>query len=181
MFYRIKEETEDRIIIVDSVAGKIYAGLFFSALTLFFLYLGIYNVHNNSDILSSIAGLFLILLGAFYVLLGSFSLLINSKVTIDKKLQRLIDERKSIIKHFESVKMSDFSDIKEIEIVRTVQSECADTWSIDLNIKSGGRENIYCGDELNVKKMADKICKLTDKNISYPEKDYRGEKICSSS
>ena len=112
MFYRIKEETEDRIIIVDSVAGKIYGGLFFPALGLFLLYLGIYNIYINSDLLASIVGLFLILLGGFYVLLESFFLLISSKVTIDKKLQRSIDERKSIIKHFESVKMSDFSDIK---------------------------------------------------------------------
>ena len=67
-----------------------------------------------------------------------------------------------------SVKTIYFSDIKDIEIVRTIQPECADTWSINLNTKSGGLESIYCGDELNVKEMADKICKLTNISILDP-------------
>ncbi|KAF5414418.1 MAG: hypothetical protein C5S48_08465 [Candidatus Methanogaster sp.] len=174
-FGTIKEDTENRITLGTNKAEEIFFGLLCITFYVFLLWCFIpHMIHDYDDLglLDFGVGIFFILFGAFGLFVVSFSLLTKFKVVIDKNIQKVIIKRKMITGQLKSIKMIDFSDIKEIEILHDIQPEY-DTWNIHLNIKQGESEWICSDHELKVKEIANKICELTNKSISHYEKDYQ--------
>ena len=176
MFGIIKENAEDQIILGDNKIGEFFLGLL---LTIFYggiLWIIIPNMIRDQNTLGLLEGglffLFLLLFGSGF-LFGIFFLLFKRKIIIDKKFRKVIIKRKWITGELISTKIIYFSDIKDIEIESTYNPECADTWSVNLKTKSGDLEMIYNGGELDVKEMADKISKLTNKSILGLTQNYQ--------
>lgn len=105
----------------------------------------------------------MILLGLFGIILGLSAILAyDITVTIDKKLQKLIIKRNSIIKRFDCIKEIPFYEIFEFRKFR-IGDENGDTWSITMATLSGKDIAIYSDtDKPNFEKVVDKIIKITD-------------------
>jgi hypothetical protein len=176
MFGIIKENAEDQIILGDNKIEEFFYGLIFIIFFGGILWILIPNMIRDQNTLGLLEGglffLFLLLFGSGF-LFGIFLLLFKRKIIIDKKFRKVIIERKWITGELISTKIIYFSDIKDIEIKITYNSECADTWSANLKTKSGDLEMIYNGGELDVKEMADKISKLTNLSILGPTRNYQ--------
>lgn len=107
---KIEDENEDRIIIVDSrTANKIILGTILIIFGLFILFIGtssvyflFYSLGVNFLPIIFIIGVIAVYLSGFFVLAGIYALLVKSKVTIDRKLQRIIIEKKWTTKYLES-------------------------------------------------------------------------------
>lgn len=167
---KIHDETEDRLIFVDSKDEKILSALFL-------IFLGLLSISTiifvNSILLAFISGIF----GIGLVLLGFNLLLIDSKLVINKKKQTVIIEKKSRIKCLNSFKQFSFLDVEEIAITKEFIKEdflffgmeYGDEWCLSLNMLQREYKLITSEREQEVKRIANKISKIFDKTIVYHE------------
>lgn len=168
---KIHDETEDRLIFVDSKNENILSAL----VLIFFGLLSIYAffwIFDNSILFAFIFGIF----GVSLVLIGFSLLLIDSKFVIDKKNQKIIIEKKSKIKCLKSFKQISFLDIKEIAITKKFTKdilffgmEYGEEWCLSLNALQRKYELITSQREQEVKRIADNISKIIDKPTFYHE------------
>ena len=184
---KVKEETEDRIVLVDNVVKNVLGGLIaiVSGLLWCSICISIFADLEGGllhTIIWLFMGLFAIIVGGFLVVLGLGNLVIKESVIIDKQLQTAIIKQNSFIKYLKSIKKYPFSLIKEIEI--TYDTECygcdvdydspandpADSWKIALISIHGDFVLIYYGDynaKSKTEEIAEKICKITDKKVTH--------------
>lgn len=168
---KIHDETEDRLIFVDSKNKNILSAL---VLILFGL-LSIstfFWIFDNSILLAFIFGIF----GVGLVLYGFNLLLIDSKFVIDRKNQKVIIEKKSKINCLNSFEQISFLDIKEIAITKEFTKdilflgmEYGEEWCLSLNALQAKYELITSQREQEIKRIADNISKIIDKPIFYHE------------
>jgi hypothetical protein len=159
MPHKIKDETNDRIVIVESKPFKIDGGLVHIILG----FLSLYITYHASGI----GGLFFLILGGVFFLIGSNMLLVSKSITLDENTQSVINQQKSVIKHLESIEKIPFSELKEIEISRTC-GEWGESWSTCINTICGKPVLDYdADDKTEAERVAKKISKLTNKEIIY--------------
>lgn len=168
---KIYDETEDRLIFVDSKNEN-----FLSTLVLTFF--GLLSIYAFFLIFDNLI-LFAFILGIFWVglaLYGFNLLLIDSKFLIDIKNQTIKIEKKSKIKCLNSFEQISFLDIKEIAITKKFTKdilffgmEYGEEWCLSLNALQGKYELITSQHEHEVKRIADYISKIIDKTIFYHE------------
>lgn len=178
-FNTINEETEDQIILANDfeniiislfsfILGSIVLwNTFEDFFTTFFNYS---NTSNSFDIL--------LLLGAFVafgglcIWYGFKYLLFKSKAVIYKNHQKIIVERKSIMKCLESVREIYLRDIKEIEIKHKTTFEGYNSWDIYFVTNTGKSERFFSSSiESETKKLTDKICKIINSQIPIRESE----------
>jgi hypothetical protein len=148
----IKEETDDRIIVVENIPPE-SIGYAILAIFILFLLLGSF-LDTNSKLMGDFVSLpvpfvFLILLLIYTILTLTRWLLLSYSVTIDKKSERIIIKEDSNINRLKSVKEIPFSDIKRIVIKEQVHNLTSGegtpykTWRVNLIKIQGGSTKIY--------------------------------------
>ena len=172
---RVKEETVDRIVLVEDSGPIAFFGLFFSVIGSVFCYATfIGGVDIEGGLLERIG--FLILSPAFTVI-GIFILfagLSSREVIIDKKFQTVIIKASFPIKIFNTIENIPFLRIKAIEVLYCTECHIdhdspanspSDSWKIALITTDGGATPIYCNNDdstLKIEEIAGKIRKITD-------------------
>ena len=184
---KVKEETDDRIVLVDSVAKKVVSGLsmIFGGLFFFWIFFpdgfvsGNVFYGSNDEIAAGLINLFGGGLGGgLFIFMGLHTLLVKETIIIDKKLQRTVIIKETPTNHFKSIKKIPFSDLKIIEITYDTQCKNCDydspvdgsneSWDISLIRIGDGSVKIYQGDSKpEVEKIAESICKITGKMITH--------------
>jgi hypothetical protein len=120
-----------------------------------------------TGISSVVRKIVLLLFGGVICLFGVYLFLIDISIIIDKKIQTVVIRRKSIIEAFNSIGKIPFSDIKKIEIIKTI-GNYRNFWGINLNTIQGKTTSIYTAKgENDAVVLAKKISKITDKEISH--------------
>lgn len=170
----VREETEDRIILVDSVIGNVLFGLYMAVPGLVLLWFGIHVVcDSDAGLLGRIVMVFTVVVGGILLFVGLDALLIKESVIFDKKFQNVVIEHDSFIKYLKSVKNIYFSSVKNIEVTHVAErdpwrdynsSEMGDSWAVDLITVHGDSIQIYSGNydsQSEAEKIAEKICKMT--------------------
>jgi hypothetical protein len=169
---KVKEEDENRIMLVDSVAERVLLGSVVIFFTWHFSHIFFfdYSIHNSR--------LLVVLFGGGGSLLGLYVLLVKETVIIDKRLQKAVIIKETPIKQFKSVKKIPFSDLKIIEITYNTQFKNCDynspvdcsneLWEISLITIGDGSEKIYQGNSKpEVEKVAESISKISSKMITH--------------
>ena len=180
VFQKVEEETEDRIVLVDSGMGNILVGLFVTPIGSLFVWGGVSCFANSGvGLFDRFVGLMFTLVGAISLLYGVHLLLIKESVIFDKRLQNVTIEKDSFIKYFKSIKKIPFPHIKEIEITYHTShkgykydssaNDSSGSWSISLITTDGDSVHIYDKREpkLEVEKIAEKICRITDTKVTH--------------
>lgn len=87
----VKEETDDRIVLVDSMVKDILGGPFIIAFGLFFLLFVVNLDCESQGIFSRLILMSLLLFGVFVLFVGLYTLIIRETISVDKnfKLQLL--------------------------------------------------------------------------------------------
>jgi len=161
----VKEETEDRIVLVDDVENEVLGVLLIIAIGLFMIWCGISLFRDfDGGLLHTIIWLFFdllcILFGGFCILFGLWYLLINKSVIIDKRLQSVIIEEHFFRKFLKSTKKIPFSLIKEVGLIcdtgcyedhDSQAKDLEDSWELFLITIHEDSIPIYCGDESSLK------------------------------
>lgn len=176
----IKEETEDRIVLVREGALIAFIGLFMTVICLVICYATfIAGVDIKGGLLERIGSL---IIPPAFTVIGILILwegLSSREVIIDKKFQSVTIKECTGIKYFNHVEKIPFSRIKTIGV--SYCTEChidhdsptndpADSWKITLITIDGGSTPIYCSDDdstLKIEEIAGKIRKITDKKLPY--------------
>ena len=121
---KVEEETEDRIVLVDSVMGNTLKGLFEIAFGLagwyifFHFFVGHFFVGwFGGRLFLFWVGLLFALAGAFFIWHGLRTSLIKKSVIIDKRLQDVVIKEDSFIKYFKSIEKIPFLHIKEVGMI----------------------------------------------------------------
>ena len=181
----IKEETEDRIVLTDSVLtiGCVLYALVLIACGLFFLRMGIgFSAYPGSTgiaegwgprIISLILGLALTYFAGSRLFEVLHNLLIKESVIIDRKLQNLIIEGDSFIKYLNYIEKISFTDIKHIEItIDVADGKATGHRDVALILIDGTTTKIYDGDSETAEKLGKKIRNMAGKQISYQNHSY---------
>ena len=184
---KVKEETEDQIVLVDSAMGNTLKGLFEIAFGLagwyifFHFFVGHFFVGwFGGRLFLFWVGLLFALAGAFFIWHGLRTSLIKKSVIIDKRLQDVVIKEDSSIKYLKSIEKISFSHIKEVGMIYQSSSVGDDydspitdsytRWKISLITIDEDPVRIYDGDHYSkskVEKIAEKICRITDANVTY--------------
>lgn len=170
----VREETEDRIILVDRVIGNVLFGLYMAVPGLVLLWFGIPVVcDSDAGLLGRIVMVFTVVVGGILLFMGLDALLIKESVIFDKKFQNVVIEHDSFIKYLKSVKNIHFSSVKNIEVTHVAErdpwrdyntSDMGDSWAVDLITVHGDSIQIYSGNydsQSEAEKIAENICKMT--------------------
>ena len=177
---RVKEETEDRIVLVNEEEEITFAGLFITVIGLVFCYaIFIAGVDIKGGLLDRIGSLILppvvTVIGILILCAG----LSSKEVIIDKKFQNVTIKASFTIKNFNTIENIPFSRIKSIEVLCCTEchiehdspaNDPADSWKIALITIDGGSTPIYCSDEdstLKIEEIAGKIRKIIDKKVPH--------------
>ena len=176
---RVKEETEDRIVLVGEVGLIVLLGLSMTVIGLVFCYF-IADADIKGGLLDRIVSLIIppvvTVIGILILYCAGVS---SREVIIDKKFQSVTIQESSAIKYFNSVKNIPFSRIKAIEVLCCTECHIchdsptnspADSWKIVLIRIDGESTPIYCNDEdstLKIEEIAEKIRKITDKKVPH--------------
>ena len=170
-FNTIKEETEDYIALTNYLENVIIS-LFCFIVGLFVLwdifedfFTAILNYSNTSDISGMILQGFFVAFGGLCIWCGFEYLLFKSKAEIDKNHQKIIVERKCIIKCLESVGEINLMYVKEIEIEHKTSFEGNNSWDIYFITNTGKSKCFFAGYESETKKLADKISQIINPQI----------------
>ena len=176
---KIKEATDDRIVLVDDTAipDCIFCSLVLIAVASFFL-LGLVFILTDPEYsgerLESLIT-FVFFFGFFFLCVGGGrsprvlrDILIRESVVIDKNLQSVIIERDSFIQYITSIKKIKFSDIKYTEItIDTLDGRVTghrDVWLITIH---GKGVKIYDDDCETAERLGKKIHEITGKQTSH--------------
>ena len=177
---RVREETEDRIVLVRGEALIAFGGLFMTVIGLVICYATFSTgVDIKGGLLERIVSLILpaalTVMGILLLCEGSSS----GEVIIDKKFQNVTIKASYSIKNFNTVENIPFSCIKSIEVLYCTECHIdhdsptnspSDSWKIALITVDGGSTPIYCSDEdstLKIEEIAGKIRKIIDKKLPY--------------
>ncbi|KAF5416704.1 MAG: hypothetical protein C5S48_02240 [Candidatus Methanogaster sp.] len=159
---KIEEETDDRIVLlVDSVKKDVWEALFGIA-GFSFLFV-IFPAVRYERFLRLLCILSVVIL----VLMKSYTAVVKRSVIIDRKPQSVIIKKDSPMKYLRYSKEIPFSHIKEIEILHWI--ERYSQWKIALITIGEKSVQIYEDDrsESEVEKIAEKICRITDANVTH--------------
>ena len=173
---KIKEETEDRIVLVNNVAENVVIG---SAVIIFGLYLSwIFFFLMLDD--TFIGGLIGVIFGGLLILMG-LHMSLKETVIIDRRLQNIVSIKEYPLKNIESIEKIPFSDLKTVEI--TYNTDCekcsydspsmsfwSDNGSWDVSIIPIDRNSIqiYHGNNKSkAEKISRKICRITGKTATH--------------
>lgn len=185
---KVKEETADRIVLVDRVRENILHGLYEIFLGSFSLLFGMILFISDGGLFDRFFGLLLIL-GGVITLMGLYHLTIKKSVIIDKRRQNIIIKKDLFGKYIGSTKTIPFPDIKRIEITYCTQSvrhnydspadhiyhSYDDSWVLFLITVHEDSIWIYDGNRKSkskVEKIAKKICEITGKKATHKTSYY---------
>ena len=176
----IKEETEDRIVVADSVLTIwcVLWGLFMIVLGLCCVAMGIAMfvirwAETGHWLIPAIIWLFAIWMGGYGMLETLKELLIKKTFIIDRKHQSIIIERDSFIKYLKSIKKISFLDIEYIEMQIDIDDgKVTGHRDISLIMIHGKKINIYDGDHVPTEKLAKNIRNITTKQIARKNNCY---------
>jgi len=176
----IKEETEDQIVVTDSALtiGCALMGLFLIVLGLYCVGIGVVMgylaiVDERGGWPLAIVWLLAILMYGYGTLETLHELLIKKTVIIDRKLQNVIIERNSFIKHLKSIKEISFLDIECIKIRIDIEDgRSTGHRDISLTTIHGNKVEIYYGDDAPTEKLAKNIYNITEKQIAREKNSY---------
>jgi len=178
----VKEKTDDRIILVDSVEDNIYAGSLIIGTGLFiflvsFSFLFVDSDYESQDISSRLIFILLLLLGVYVLFAGLYTLIIRETIIVDKRLQTAIVTKEVILTHFKFIKKIPFTDLEAVEITCNAHDNCghaspvndsSDSWNVSLMTFVDGSVKVcrsHC--ESKAKEIAESICKITGKKITH--------------
>lgn len=178
----VKEEAEDRIVLVDSVADRVIVGLFaiaFGSGALLFSIL--IFAESNVGLLHIIMMLVFGLVGVYLLFMGLYKLLVKETTIIDKKkLRSTVIMGESFIKYLEFIKKIPFSDTKNIEVIYNTECEkcdydspstsgwASDSWDVSLITIDEDSVRIYQSNHKSkAETIAEKICKITDAKVTH--------------
>lgn len=166
-FNTIKKETENLITLTNDTE-KIIMSLFLILTGSFYLWLFIIkapffnnlsiDLHNLFNM--TIAGAIFLSLPILFLLQGFHDLIIKSKAKIDFNLQKIILERKSIIKNLNSVKEINICNLNKFEIVEVDEPESVYSWYIDFVTNTGKLNFTLYSNKSELKKLSNKLNKL---------------------
>lgn len=169
----VKEETDDRIVLVDSVAGNIIGGSFIIAIGLFVLFFVIDLDCESQDIFSRLIFILLLLFGVFVLFAGLYTLIIRKTIIVDKRLQTAIVMKEVFLTHFKFIKKISFIDITHIEITINIEDgKATGHRDIALIMIDGTIAKIYDGNCETVEKLSKNIRNITGKQISHKKHSY---------
>ena len=177
---RVKEESEDRIVLVEDSVPIAFIGLFLSVIGSVFCYATfIGGVDIEGGLLERIGFLILspvvTVIGIFTIFAG----LSSREVIIDKKFQKVTIKASFPIKNLNKIENIPFSCIKSIEVLYCTECHIdhdsptntpSDSWKIAMITVDGGSTPVYCSDEdstLKIEEIAGKIRRITDKKLPY--------------
>jgi len=173
----VKEETDDRIVLVDSVAGNMIGGSFIIAIGLFVLFFVIDPDCESQDIFSRLIFILLVLFGVFVLFAGLYTLIIRETIIVDKRLQTAIVMKEVILTHFKFIKKIPFTDLEAVEITCNTHDNCghaspvndsSDSWNVSLMTFVDGSVKVCRSySESKAKEIAESICKITGKKITH--------------
>ena len=186
---KVKEETEDRIVLVDRVRGNISHGLYGIILGSFPLFFGMLLFIPDGGLSDRFFGLLFCILGGVIILMGLYDLTVIKSIIIDKRLQNIIIKKDLFEKYIGSIKTIPFPDIKRIEITYCTQSvrhnydspadhiyhSYDDSWVLFLVTVHEDSIQIYDGNRKSkskVEKIAKKICEITGKKATCETSHY---------
>ncbi|KAF5416703.1 MAG: hypothetical protein C5S48_02235 [Candidatus Methanogaster sp.] len=188
---KVKEETEDRIVLVDSMVQNILDAVYHIVFGLFALFFCICCIADacGHDIIMLFFGLLLAICGVLIILMGLYHLTIIKSIIIDKRLQNIIIKKYLFGKYIVSTKTIPFSDIKRIEITYYTSSgkydhdspadhiyhSYSDLWVLFLITVHEDSIGIYDGNRKSkskVEQIAKKICEITGKKATYKTSYY---------
>ena len=172
--YIVKEETDDRIVLVDSVVKNILSGSFIIAIGLLILFFVIDPDCESQDIFS-------ILFGVFVLFAGLYTLIIRKTIIVDKRLQTAIIMKEVFLIHFKFIKKIPFTYLKAVEITRNTScktcnyaspvNNSSDSWNVSLMTFVDGSVNAYHShSKSKAEEIAESICKITGKMITHRTK-----------
>ena len=177
---RVREETEDRIVLVRGDALIAFVGLFMIVIGLVICYATFTTgVDIKGELLERIVSLILpaaLTVTGILIFCDESS---SSEVIIDKKFQSVTVKESSAIKCFNHIENIPFSRIKEIEVLYCTECNIdhdspinspSDSWKIALIKMDGGSTPIYCSDNdstLKIEEIAGKIRKMIDKKLPH--------------
>lgn len=177
---KIKEETEDRIVVTDSTLtiGCVLGGLFIIILGLYCVGLGV--VISYFAIVAERGGWFFAIIGLFVILSYGYDmlemlqeLLAKKSVIIDRKRQNVIIGGDSLIKYLKSIKRISFADIEYIKIRIDIEDGISTGHrAISLITIHGNEVEIFDGDYAPTEKLAKNICTITGKQIARENNRY---------
>ena len=177
---RVREETEDRIVLVREEALIAFGGLFMTVIGLVICYATFSTgVDIKGGFLERIVSLILpaalTVMGILLLCEGSSS----REVIIDTKFQNVTIKASFTIKNFTAIENIPFSRIKSIEVLYCTECHIdhdsttnspSDSWKIALITIDGGSTPIYSSDNdstLKIEEIAGKIRKIIDKKLPY--------------
>ena len=185
----VKEETDDRIVLVDSMLKNILGGPFIIAFGLFFLLFVVNPDCESQGIFSRLILMSLLLFGVFVLFVGLYTLIIRETISFDKRLQTAIIMKEVFLTHFKFIKKIPFTNLKAVEITRNTSCEncdyaspvndSSDSWNVSLITIDYGSVNVYYSDSKSKsERIAEKIGAITDKMTTHQTKytppDYGG-------
>lgn len=191
---KIKEETEDRIVLIDNLIYNVLGGLFLMALVLIPLLFG------DNDIDFKSYGIFMGLVIVFGVLFfvclffyGLYLLLVSESVIIDRQLRIIVIKKLLFVKYLISLKKIRFNDIIVLRITThfldervshtvatLVMSKYVNTDIYRGNLETTERQagcinngnllvDIYYGNPETIERLGKNIKDITGSGISYRE------------
>ena len=159
---KIKEETDDLIILAENPNEFKITLLFSLITTLVFILL---SQLSGGNIFFGI----MVFIGISGILMNSYNLYRNESIIVDKKGSNIV------INKFHSSHKIPFSNIKRVNIEKQSGSESPDIWSVSISMKYTpdvpwwfeGSLYIYGSfDESEAERFAEKISKITNRKIS---------------
>lgn len=155
---KVEEETDDRIVLLVGSVKKDVRKALFGIAGFSFLFV-IFPAVRYERFLKLLCILSVVIL----VLMKLYTVVVKRSVITDRKPQSVIIKKDSPMKYLRPIKEIPFSHIKEIEILHWI--ERYSQWKIALITIDEKSVQIYEDDrsESEVKKIAEKICEITDK------------------
>lgn len=173
-FQIFKDETENRIILVDNIVYRFFCSLFFIAFGAFWVWYQIVSYYPNAGweyFPSLFLRLFMILSGGALLFFGLRAILINESFIIDKKIQSVTFKRNSFIEYLRFIKEIPFSDIIAIAIVRTTRKSelrsTYDKWGVNISTKRESIPIYRANSKSDAESAAERFHKIIEKRISY--------------
>ena len=177
---RVREETEDRIVLVRGEALIAFGGLLMTVIGSVVCYATfIGGVDIEGGLLERIVSL---ILPPAFTVIGILILwdgLSSREIIIDKKFKSVTIKASFAIKNFNTIGNIPFSHIKSIEVLYCTECHIdhdsptnspSDSWKIALITIDGGSTPIYCNNyasTLKIEEIAGKIRKIIDKKLPY--------------
>jgi hypothetical protein len=178
---KVREETEDRIVLVREGALIAFIGLFMTVICLAICYATfIAGVDIKGGLLERIESL---IIPPAFTVIGILILwegLSSREVIIDKKFQSVTIKEYTAIKYFNHVEKIPFPRIKTIEVLYCTECHIdhdsptnnpSGSWKIALITIDGESTPIYCSNDdstLKIEEIAGKIRKIAD-NLTFGE------------